>query len=822
MADVVINVGAVSAITAGTGLTGGTITGTGTVSADFGTSAGTVCQGNDSRLTNTRTPAAHASTHAASGTDPITLSQAQITNLSTDLAAKVAGTRQVIAGTGMGGGGALSADVTLNVSYGTSGTTACVGNDARLSNARTPSTHASTHGAAGSDAITIAQSQVTSLVSDLSAKALGTTTITAGTGLTGGGDLSTNRTITANFGTTAGTICQGNDARFSSINPGGSITQVQFNNGGTFAGDAGLTYNSTTDALTVAGDSFINGVRVGRGTSSNLLSTAVGVQALGLATNGANNTAVGYFAGQNLVGGDANTLLGYRAGLNITGVSGSSGFDNTLIGANAGFSLVTGTTNTLIGSSAGVNLTSDDSTMIGYIAGLNTTTGSQNVFIGSRSGRFSTTGFGNAAVGNDALRGTSTALPFRGNASTAIGASALLNAMPSVASHSNTAVGYQAGLDISTGRYNVAVGNQALVSNMIGDNNTALGEYAGDGCKQSNNVYVGQLTAYRNWFGTSNVMIGQQAGGGNNSISNQKDEFPNESPSTVTSNTSPYNASENTVVGFEAFRHPKDTTGQSAGAVVTMTQTVTSPGTAIVVTQASHGLSTGNPVAFRSTSVNPAAAGNADVSLTLLPSPLFSGRTYYAIVDSASIYRLAESPDEASGSGFTPVTPILCTAATGAGTYNRWPVGTTTANGNTIMGYRAGLAGAGASQFSGTYNSLFGHQAGLVMTSGSNNVCMGRNAGDALTTGSTNICIGYNTDVDSATGSSQINIGGTYFHNRLITTPLTLAQLNALPGLTEGMRGFCTDATATTFASTITGGSTNNVPCYYDGAWKIG
>jgi hypothetical protein len=37
MADVVINVGAVSAITAGTGLTGGTITGTGTIAADFGT-----------------------------------------------------------------------------------------------------------------------------------------------------------------------------------------------------------------------------------------------------------------------------------------------------------------------------------------------------------------------------------------------------------------------------------------------------------------------------------------------------------------------------------------------------------------------------------------------------------------------------------------------------------------------------------------------------------------------------------------------------------------------------------------------------------------
>jgi hypothetical protein len=143
------------------------------------------------------------------------LSQAQVTNLGTDLAAKVATTRQVIAGTGMGGGGALSADVTLNVSYGTSGTTACVGNDARLSNDRTPSTHASTHGSAGSDAITIAQSQVTSLVSALAAKALGATTMTAGTGLTGGGDLSANRSFAVAYGTTSTTATVGDDSRLS-------------------------------------------------------------------------------------------------------------------------------------------------------------------------------------------------------------------------------------------------------------------------------------------------------------------------------------------------------------------------------------------------------------------------------------------------------------------------------------------------------------------------------------------------------------------------------------------------------------------------------
>lgn len=79
--------------------------------------------------------------------------------------------RQVIAGAGLSGGGTLAADRTLSVSFGTTATTVCVGNDARLSDARTPTAHAASHGSGGSDQITIAQSQVTGLTVDLAAKA---------------------------------------------------------------------------------------------------------------------------------------------------------------------------------------------------------------------------------------------------------------------------------------------------------------------------------------------------------------------------------------------------------------------------------------------------------------------------------------------------------------------------------------------------------------------------------------------------------------------------------------------------------------------------
>ena len=59
----------------------------------------------------------------------------------------------------------------------------------------------------------------------------------------------------------------------------------------------------------------------------------------------------------------------------------------------------------------------------------------------------------------------------------------------------------------------------------------------------------------------------------------------------------------------------------------------------------------------------------------------------------------------------------------------------------------------------------------------------------------------------------------------LLASPLTVTQLNALPAgvKVEGARGFCTDATLTTFASTVVGGGANNVPVYHDGTdWKIG
>ena len=181
----------------------------------FGTSAGTFCQGNDSRLSDSR-PASDVSAWAKSGTKPsYTYSEVGAAPSSTvtfpgfgstgstacvgnDARLSDSRTASDVSAWAKSGtkpsynysevGAAPSSTVTFP-GFGSTGSTACVGNDARLSDARTPSSHV--HG------------NITN------AGAIGTTAtlpiITTTSGVLTAGS----------FGTSAGTFCQGNDSRLS-------------------------------------------------------------------------------------------------------------------------------------------------------------------------------------------------------------------------------------------------------------------------------------------------------------------------------------------------------------------------------------------------------------------------------------------------------------------------------------------------------------------------------------------------------------------------------------------------------------------------------
>ncbi|MEK7471917.1 MAG: hypothetical protein AAB624_01585 [Patescibacteria group bacterium] len=79
--------GATDASTARTNLGLGTASTKDTPAAG-NAAVGEVVKGDDTRLTDSRTPTTHASTHASAGADPVTLAQSQVTNLTTDLGNK--------------------------------------------------------------------------------------------------------------------------------------------------------------------------------------------------------------------------------------------------------------------------------------------------------------------------------------------------------------------------------------------------------------------------------------------------------------------------------------------------------------------------------------------------------------------------------------------------------------------------------------------------------------------------------------------------------------------------------------------------------------
>jgi hypothetical protein len=118
-----------------------------------------VVYGNDTRLSDARTPASHAASHASGGADPVTVANTQVT--------------------GLGTASTLNAPAAGNAASGE----AVKGSDTRLSDSRTPASHAATHLSGGSDPISSASATVSGLVptppNDATKVLTGTMTYTA-------------------------------------------------------------------------------------------------------------------------------------------------------------------------------------------------------------------------------------------------------------------------------------------------------------------------------------------------------------------------------------------------------------------------------------------------------------------------------------------------------------------------------------------------------------------------------------------------------------------------------------------------------------------
>lgn len=159
------------------------------------------------------------------------------------LAGKVGTGRQILTGAGLSGGGDLTADRTLSATDATTGAKGIVQLAGDLAGTAASPTVPGLTSKVGSvtaadGTITIGgtataptvgvnaipESKVTSLTSDLAAKAPTSRLITAGTGLTGGGDLTADRTLAVSYGTSAGTAAQGNDSRITGAVQASTVT----------------------------------------------------------------------------------------------------------------------------------------------------------------------------------------------------------------------------------------------------------------------------------------------------------------------------------------------------------------------------------------------------------------------------------------------------------------------------------------------------------------------------------------------------------------------------------------------------------------------
>ena len=282
------------------------------------------------------------------------------------------------------------------------------------------------------------------------------------------------------------------------LGPGGSNTQVQYNNAGAFGGAAHFTINAGkpdveagysymydgTDVMRAqiskqnfweggAGNLTATGVRnLGTGITAlaSLTSgddnTAVGVQALISLLDGTNNFAFGSAALANLDHGSRNTAVGKNSGLNLT-----SGSDNVAIGAAALGTCVTGSQNLAIGTQALTNCLTDQNAGIGNLALFNMTTGAECTVIGYGAGYQNISGHGFAGVGYLALYGAT------GGYNTGIGY-ACGYGMTTGAGNVLVGAAISGGqTQVTSGSYNVSIGYDTCVASATTDNQLCISNY---------------------------------------------------------------------------------------------------------------------------------------------------------------------------------------------------------------------------------------------------------------------------------------------------------------------------------------------------------
>jgi len=245
---------------------------------------------------------------------------------------------------------------------------------------------------------------------------------------------------------------------------GRSITSGQFN---VLMGYAGLN-------LTTGNNNVFAGADAGSSITTTSKNIAIGSQAMWLATGLVGCVAIGDSALRSATGLLAVTAVGTGAGFALTTGAGFTG-----VGHNAGANTTTGLRNTAMGiESLVANVTGNYNAAFGSYA-LDANEGSGNVGVGDGAGYRQKSGSDNLFAGHSAGRGedVSPGTPTYYDASriVALGAESLRLGITDGADD-NTAVGYRAGYNVTSGAGNTLLGSGAGGDLTSGDNNIVIGK----------------------------------------------------------------------------------------------------------------------------------------------------------------------------------------------------------------------------------------------------------------------------------------------------------------------------------------------------------
>jgi len=332
----------------------------------------------------------------------------------------------------------------------------------------------------------------------------GTTTPLSRLAVSGGASIGANYNIAApsNGLIVQGNVGIGNSSPFYALDVGGFVNTNDTS--GYRIGGANALYASSSASQILAIGPGAGAAIIANATSSSLTSglfnTAIGYQALNLATSTSYSTAVGYQALKNMVVQAANsgnsTAVGYLAlSSNTYGVS-NDAFGYTTLHSNT-----TGQNNTGLGTRAlESNTTGNDNVSIGFRSLGNGVNNGANIGIGMDVMRYATTtSSNNVAIGEAAGNGNAIAY-----------ANAVGNVLVgyqngfnfSTGATRNTLLGYRAGYDVTTGSNNTMLGqfNTTGASITTGSGNILIGNGVRNGLSQtgSNQLNLGNLI-----FGTN-------------------------------------------------------------------------------------------------------------------------------------------------------------------------------------------------------------------------------------------------------------------------------------------------------------------------------